>query len=128
MKKRLIAVPLVLLLLCLLALTGCSAVKGFEKDIQVILNVNGEYAGCETVNIFNNAVVFEPAPPENMVFKGWTTQESWEDAEADEIPVIENKGLVRYKDIESAIKGEERSVTLRAVFIPAPRSGYRLVR
>ena len=120
MNKRLIAVPLILLL-CVLALTGCSSVRVFERDIQVVLEVNGELTGSETVNIFNNAVVTEPTAPDNKIFKGWTTQESWEDAEADEVPVIPNKGLVRYKDIESAIRGEAQSVILRAVFVPAPR-------
>ena len=85
MNKRLIAVPLILLL-CVLALTGCSSVRVFERDIQVVLEVNGELTGSETVNIFNNAVVTEPTAPDNKVYKGWTTQESWEDAEADEVP------------------------------------------
>ena len=53
MKKRIIVV-LLLLALCLLAMTGCSPVKGFEKDIQVILEINGVYSGVETVNIFNS--------------------------------------------------------------------------
>ncbi|MDO5326724.1 MAG: hypothetical protein Q4G00_08365 [Clostridia bacterium] len=120
MKKRIIVV-LLLLALCLLAMTGCSPVKGFEKDIQVILEINGVYSGVETVNIFNNAVLPEPSAPENKVFYGWTTQENWNEEEAASVPVIENKGLVRFSDIKDAIRGAAQSVTLRAVFIPAPR-------
>ena len=120
MKKRLIA-GIMILALFALSLSGCSLLKGLERDVQVVLNVNGEYAGCVTVNIFNNAVLSEPEAPENKVFRGWTTEESWADEEADAVPILPNKGLVRYKDIESAVVGEALSVTLRAVFGPMPR-------
>ena len=110
-----------LLLACLLALTGCSAIKGLEKDLQVILEVNGEYYDCVTVNSFNNAVVTEPQAAAGFVFKGWTAQESWDEAAADEVPVIANKGLVRYDDVKDDVKRGATSVTLQAVFTPIPR-------
>ena len=61
MKKH--SIPLLLAAaMCLTVLSGCTAVKGFEKDLQVVLESNGAYYGCYTVNIFNNAVVPEPEP------------------------------------------------------------------
>lgn len=119
MNKRFTGI--VLLLMCLLALTGCSAIKGLEKDLQVILEVDGKYYDCVTVNSFNNAVVKEPQSTAGYVFKGWTAQESWTDEEADSVPVIENMGLVRYNDVKDIVDRGATSVTLRAVFTPIPR-------
>ena len=109
------------LMLCLLALTGCSKMRAFERDVQVVLDVNGEMTGFVTVNIFNNAVLKEPQAPANTVFKGWTLQDSWTEEESSTVPVIQNKGLVRYNDIKDALKGDERSVVIHAVFAPIPR-------
>ncbi len=120
MKQKILMIVLGLFI-CLTGLTGCSAAKAFEKDLQVIMEVNGEYYGCETVNIFNNAILTEPKAPESKVFKGWTTQETWDEADADNVPVLANRGLVRYEEVESAVKGKEQSVVIRAVFIPAPK-------
>ena len=39
MKKHLIA-ALIAVLMCLTALCGCAGVRAFEKDLQVVLNVN----------------------------------------------------------------------------------------
>ena len=58
MKRRFMAV-LIALVMCLAAFSGCSALKGLERDVQVILQNEGEYVGTYTVNIFNNAVVPE---------------------------------------------------------------------
>lgn len=120
MKKHLIA-ALIAVLMCLTALCGCAGVRAFEKDLQVVLNVNGQYYGCYTVNIFNNAVVPEPEPPAEKTFKGWTVWESWTDEQADEVPVIPNTGLVRYDDVKDYVKDKNQSVTLRAVFVPIPK-------
>lgn len=120
MKKHLIA-ALIAVLMCLTALCGCAGVRAFEKDLQVVLNVNGQYYGCYTVNIFNNAVVPEPEPPAGKTFKGWTVWESWTDEQADEVPVIPNTGLVRYDDVKDYVKDKNQSVTLRAVFVPIPK-------
>ncbi len=120
MKKHLIA-ALIAVLMCLTALCGCAGVRAFEKDLQVVLNVNGQYYGCYTVNIFNNAVVPEPEPPADKTFKGWTVWESWTDEQADEVPVIPNTGLVRYDDVKDYVKDKNQSVTLRAVFVPIPK-------
>ena len=59
MRKNLLVVS-VLLLACILALAGCSKAKALEKDVQVVLDVNGTIAGTVTVNSFNNAVISEP--------------------------------------------------------------------
>lgn len=115
MKKHLIA-ALLAMVMCLAALSGCTLVKGFEKDVQVVLNVNGEYQGCYTVNIFNNAIVPVPEAPKGLKFYGWTAEENWEEVGADNVPVTANKGLVRYDDVKDWVKGDELSVTLYPVF------------
>lgn len=119
MKKHFI--PLLLALsMCLTALSGCAAVRGFEKDLQVVLEANGEYYGCYTVNIFNNAVVPEPEPPEGKVFAGWTAQEPEETSGESAVLVSESTGLIRYADVKDYIEGERLSVTLYAIFEDAP--------
>lgn len=120
MKRHWIA-AFVVMVICLMGMTGCSAAKALEKDLQAVLDVNGEYYDCYTVNIFNNAVVSEPEAPQGKTFRGWTFQESWTEEEADSVPVIANKTLIRYDDIKDYVVGNETSVTLRAVFVPVPR-------
>ena len=115
MKKHLIA-ALIAMVMCLAALSGCTLVRGFEKDVQVVLNVNGEYQGCYTVNIFNNAIVPVPEAPKGLKFYGWTAEENWEELGADSVSVTANKGLVRYDDVKDWVKGDELSVTLYPVF------------
>ena len=117
MKKGFVAVAVLIVLF--MAVTGCS--KAQAKDIQVVLQVNGEIFDVVKVNSFNNAVVKEPAAQDGRIFKGWTLQESWEESEVDSVPLIPNKGLVRYDDVKAAIKGNASSVILRAVFGAIPR-------
>ena len=117
MKKGFVAVAVLIVLF--MAVTGCS--KAQAKDIQVVLQVNGEIFDVVKVNSFNNAVVKEPAAQDGRIFKGWTLQESWEESEVDSVPLIPNKGLVRYDDVKDAIKGNASSVILRAVFGAIPR-------
>ena len=113
MKKRFI--PLLLAVsICLAALSGCAIVKGLEKDLQVVLECNGEYYGSYTINIFNNAVVPEPEAPEGKMFSGWAAQEGGE-------PVSANKSLIRYDDVKGYIKGDRLSITLYAVFEGRPQ-------
>lgn len=119
MKKHFMA-ALVAIILCLAMLAGCSVVKAFERDVQVVLKVNGEYYGTYTVNIFNNAVVPEPEAPEGRTFLGWTPQENWEELEADEIIVSANRGLIRYDDVKDYIDGDSLSITLYAAFPIVP--------
>lgn len=119
MKKHVIAALLVIVL-CLTALSGCSLMKSFERDVQVVLEVGGEYYDSCTVNMFNNAVVTPPEVPseyEGKAFVGWTAQQNWEELEAKEVKVIPNKGLIRYDDIKDYLKGAERSITLQAAFV-----------
>lgn len=119
MKKYFI-VALLIIVLCMTALSGCSLIKAFERDVQVLLEVDGEYYDSCTVNIFNNAVVTPPEVPskfEGKTFIGWTAQQNWEELEAKKVNVSANKGLIRYDDVKDYIKGEERSVTLQAAFV-----------
>ena len=119
MKKHIIAALLVIIL-CLAALSGCSFMKSFERDVQVVLEVDGEYYDSCTVNIFNNAIVTPPDVPtkfEGKTFIGWTAQQNWEELDIKEVKVSANKGLIRYNDVKDYIKGAERSVTLQAAFV-----------
>lgn len=106
--------------MCLVSLTGCTALKSFEKDIQVVLNVNGEIGGVYTVNTFNNALVPVPVAPDGMSFLGWTGQENWEKLAAEDIVVSANNGLIRYDDVKGYVHGDDRSVTLYAAFAAVP--------
>ena len=119
MKKHVIAVLLVIVL-CLTALSGCSLMKSFERDVQVVLEVDGEYYDTCTVNIFNNAVITPPEVPskfDGKNFVGWTAQQNWEELGTRDIKVSANKGLIRYDDVKDYLKGAERSITLQAVFV-----------
>ncbi len=115
MKKHLIAV-FIAVVTCLAALSGCSLVRGFEKDLQVVFEVDGKYYDSGTVNIFNNAVVEEPAAPKGYYFRGWTNTAEWTEEESVTVPVLENTGLVRYNDIKDMVQAGRESVTLYGVF------------
>ena len=120
MKKHFI-LRLLAMAVCVTALAGCSAVKGFKKDLQVVLESNGEYYGCYTVNIFNNAVVPEPEPPGGKIFIGWTVQENGEGPNGSVVLVSENRELLRYDDVKDYVDGERLSVTLYAAFEDVPK-------
>ena len=118
MKKRLVATLLVVLM-CSVVLSACSALEGLEKDIQVSLNVNGEIVGTYTVNSFNNAVVDEPAAPSGKSFLGWSAHSDWEGMDINQALLSKNKTLLRYAELKDiAVDGK---VTLYAVFGQIPR-------
>ena len=119
--RRNITALMIVLLIALLALAGCSRKVVAEKDIQVALEVEGKLKGSVTVNEFNNAILEEPVSSEGKPFKGWTLQETWDESDTDSVKFIPNKGLVRYNDVKDSVKGDSRSVVLRAVFGTAPR-------
>lgn len=119
MRKTLMA-ALLAIVMCLAALSGCAMVRGFEKDVQVVLMVNGEYRGSYTVNTFNNAIVPVPEAPQGLMFYGWTADENWEEKGAANVKVSANKGLIRYDDVKD-YAGEKLSVTLYPVFGEIPR-------
>ncbi len=117
MKKHLIAV-LIALVACLVALSGCAAVKGLERDVQVILENDGEYVGTYTVNQFNNAVVPE-MEKDDLMFMGWSVLENWTEEDGDYY-LTENTGLIRYDDIKDFVVGDSLSITLYAAYAPIP--------
>jgi len=121
MRKHLITALIAVVVTCLAVLSGCSVVRGLEKDVQVVLKVNGEYQGCYTVNAFNNAIVPVPEAPQGLMFYGWTAEENWEEKGASEVAVSQNKGLIRYDDVKNYVKNGEWSVTLYPVFGEIPR-------
>ena len=129
MKKHIVAVLLVIVM-CIAAVSGCSFMKSFERDVQVTLMVNGENRGVYTVNIFNNAVVEAPSAadaPQGTKFYGWTAQENWEELDRDQIVIAGNAGLIRYDDVKDYVKGDGWSVTLYAAFLPPIPRPYRRV-
>lgn len=117
MKKRLVAV-LIVVVMCLAALSGCSLMKGLERDVQVILKNDGEYVGTYTVNQFNNAVVPE-MEKENYQFRGWSPLEDWTEEDGEEY-LSESTGLIRYDDVKDFVDGENLSITLYAAYAPVP--------
>ena len=117
MKKRLVAV-LIVVVMCLAALSGCSVIKGLERDVQVILKNEGEYVGTYTVNQFNNAVVPE-MEKENYQFRGWSPLEDWTEEDGEEY-LSESTGLIRYDDVKDFVDGENLSITLYAAYAPVP--------
>ncbi len=137
MKKRLVAV-LIVVVMCLAVLSGCSLIKGLERDVQVILmgvqqtesgdlvtNDDGsyqyEYVGTYTVNQFNNAIVPEPDyAPDGMQFAGWSPIKDWTEDDGIE-SVSSSKGLIRYDDVKNFVDGESLSITLYAAFAPIPQ-------
>ena len=137
MKMRLVAV-LIVVVMCLAALSGCSLIKGLERDVQVILmgvqqtesgdlvtNDDGsyqyEYVGTYTVNQFNNAIVPEPDyAPDGMQFAGWSPIKDWTEDDGIE-SVSSSKGLIRYDDVKNFVDGESLSITLYAAFAPIPQ-------
>ena len=103
MKKRWLAI-LIAIATCLAVLSGCSFVKVFEKDVQVVLRNGEEYVGTYTVNIFNNAVVPEPTKA-GYKFAGWSPKEDWTEGTDSEDLLSENTGLIRYDDLKDYVAG-----------------------
>lgn len=119
MKKRWLAI-LIAIATCLAVLSGCSFVKVFEKDVQVVLRNGEEYVGTYTVNIFNNAVVPEPTKA-GYKFAGWSPKEDWTGGTDSEDLLSENTGLIRYDDVKDYVAGENQSVTLYAAYTAIPK-------
>lgn len=118
MKKHFMA-ALLAIVMCFAALTGCTFVRGLEKDLQVALRFNGELYASVTVNAFNNAVVEEPFV-KGMKFKGWSPKADWKEGD-DEALVLPNTGLIRYDDVKDYVKGNELSVTLYGIVTEIPK-------
>lgn len=123
MKKILTAVLLVLVM-CVSALAGCTLVKGLEKDVQIVVEVNGEYRGLYTVNAFNNAIVPLPEEkdnpdPKNLMFYGWTPEADWQEKGAANVHLSANKSVVRYDDVKDFV-GDSAKVTIYAVYGEIP--------
>lgn len=118
MKKHFMA-ALLAIVMCFAALTGCTFVRGLEKDLQVALKFNDELYASVTVNAFNNAVVEEPFV-KGMKFKGWSPKADWKEGD-DEALVLPNTGLIRYDDVKDYVKGNELSVTLYGIVTEIPQ-------
>lgn len=99
MKKKFGMVLLLAALACLALLTGCSV---FERDISVVLKVDGAYYDSKTITIFQNAILPEPELPGSK-FMGWSLKEDWSYGEDGEEALLPYAGLVRYDDIKECL-------------------------
>lgn len=120
MRKHFFAALLAIVMCLAVVLSGCSLTKSLEKDIQVVLENEGEYVGTYTVNIFNNAVVPEQTKA-GYKFVGWSAKEDWTEGVDSTDLLTENTGLIRYDDIKDYVVGESQSVTLYAAYTAIPR-------
>lgn len=112
--------PLVAMFACVFSLAGCSAVKVFEKDVNVVLESEGEYLDSYTVNIFNNAVVGELPEKDGYDFLGWTLKKDYVVGEDSEELLLPDAGLIHYNDVKDAVVGKSATVILYAVFGEKP--------
>lgn len=117
MKKAMRAVIVAALTLCLLFASGCSMFTAFEKDVNVVLNVDGEYGGTYTVNIFNNAIVETPTKA-GLEFKGWTLKADYEYGVDGEELLFPEKELIHFNDVKDGVVGNSATVNVYAVFGP----------
>ncbi len=119
MRKHFVAAS-VAIALCMAAFSGCSVLKVFENDVQVILENEGEYVGTYTVNIFNNAVVPQPSKA-GYKFVGWSVKEEWAESVDGYQLLTSNKSVVRYDDIKDYLVEERDSITLYSAYTAIPR-------
>lgn len=88
-----------------LSLVGCSSTK--SKTITVIAYVDGVETERKEIDIFNNAILTEPAEdktPEGKVFYGWSTSKNWTEDSKDF--VVEGNFISYNKVKDVAKKGE----------------------
>ncbi|MCD8372934.1 MAG: Ig-like domain-containing protein [Clostridia bacterium] len=117
MRKYFIS-ALIAILACVMVFAGCSSA---EKEIQVILECEGEYVGTYTVSTFNNAVVPEQSK-DGYRFLGWSVKEDWTEGVDSEDLLSENTGLIRYDDVKDYIEDGKDSITLYAIFGEIPEN------
>lgn len=99
MKKRVGIALFLAALACLALLTGCSV---FERDISVVLKVDGAYYDSKTITIFQNAILPEPELSGSK-FMGWSLKEDWSYGEDGEEALLPYAGLVRYDDVKDSL-------------------------
>ncbi|MDE7453330.1 MAG: InlB B-repeat-containing protein [Clostridia bacterium] len=110
MKKHLIAVIIAVVTCLLTALSGCSLLRAFEKDVNVVFEVDGKYVDGVTVNIFNNAIAptfdedAEGAVPEGYKFMGWSASHDWKYGDDRDL-LISSGGIVRYAAVKDWTNG-----------------------
>lgn len=125
MKKHFLAAAFAIIM-CLTALAGCSLVRGFEKDVYVVFNIDGEYYDSCTVNIFNNGVIAQPEEPKGKRFKGWTVQTEWTVEEIPTLELLENTRIIRYDDVKDLVEKGSECVVLNGVFADIVRHDLKI--
>ena len=97
MKKK-GALPL--LLGGLLSVTGCSIVKGFEKDLAFEVVDGADVWLSGTINIFNNAVLPTAKEKEGVKFYRYCLgEEAFDKSKTAEAALYPDEGLIRYNDV-----------------------------
>lgn len=122
MKKHFTAALLAVFMCisCLAMFVGCSAVSVLEKDLRLVLNVDGEIYAVYDISIYNNAVITEPKAPEGKSFYGWSPQENWAEKEQSEVIVTPKTTFIAYNDVKDYVKKGSSSLTLYAAFYEIP--------
>ena len=121
MRKHFISVFLAVVMCLAVALSGCSFVKLFENDLQLVLKVDGEVHAIYDVSIYNNAVVTAPkSKEEGKGFYGWSPQENWAELDKDEVIIVPNGTFITYNDVKDFASEGSLSVTLYATFFEIP--------
>ena len=121
-KQSIVAVIALAMAICMVLLSGCSFVKGLEKEVQVTLIDRGTTVGTYTVSTFSNAVVTaELAPPQDgYMLAGWSPKQDWSQEKYGEDYLTSNKTVIRYAEIKDYIDGNG-NVTLYAAYMPIPQ-------
>lgn len=121
MKKHFISLFIAVVICLAMALSGCAAVKIFEKDLQLVLKVDSEVHAIYDVSIYKNAVVTAPkSKEEGKGFYGWSPQENWAELSEDEVIIVPNGTFITYNDVKDFVPEGSASLTLYATFFEIP--------
>lgn len=117
-----------LLLGGLLALTGCSIVKGFEKDLDFEVYDGADLWLSGKINIFNNAVLPEAKAKEGLMFYRYCLgEEAFNKETTPESALYPDAGLIRYNDVvQYASNGKLKISTVYLTPDEMPRSYLKI--
>ncbi len=117
-----------LLLGGLLSLTGCSIVKGFEKDLDFAVYDGTELWLEGKINIFNNAVLPTAKQKEGLLFYRYLIGEgTFDKATTPESALYPDAGLIRYNDVVAyAVDGKLKVSTVYLTPEEMPRNYLKI--
>lgn len=114
-KKKLLLVPI-----ALMSLTSCELMQGFEDEITIVFEYNGNIIYSDYATQFKNVLtpsLTERQIPVDTEFFGWTWKDpdSFHPADEDfETNYFEKDGVIHYSDVVSYANNS--SITLYPVF------------